>query len=221
MAPTVAPVPTVAPTPAPTVAPTVAPVPTVAAVPTGVSDAGVAAANAGLAAYLAADAAGTTTVGVCPILSSDRLGQLAQAQGLGYDPAGVSTGTYLHTELNLQVVECGSPVADVMDTVVAAPQMLLDAVTLDATHTFQNVLDQVPGLTPAPVTDPAIGGEMSGVCLASTNTICYQAWHRGNLVLGLYIVAPLNTITDAQAQALLLSLVPEAVANLAAGATTA
>ena len=156
--------------------------------------------------------------GTCPILLPEELGYWTGQAAMPATSVGYEVGSYFSDAVDVPVINCGVNPNDYVDTAdPALPYaLMLEASSVDtSTAGFQAVLDQLPGLTATPVADPALGGEIAAQCGdAQPRVACFGAWHREGLVIDVLIVGPAE-LTTARVEALLLSLVPNAVANLA------
>ena len=162
----------------------------------------------------------------CPAVRQDEMGYWMGQLGMAGTSQGYGVEPFSPDGVEALAVFCGvSPVDFVATPDPAAPYALaLEVFNLLEGATFAQVIERssVPA-TPTPAPDPALGGEVATYCSESTTAgreICFAFWHRAGLVLNIYMVGPSAELDTAKAQQLLLSMVDNAVTNLAAYEST-
>lgn len=157
----------------------------------------------------------------CPSVRQDELGYWAGQLGMAATTQGYQVDAYSPETFSAIAVYCGVNPADFVATPDPAAPF---AIALEAFNlidgTFADVIAQadVPA-TPTPTPDPALGGEVATWCSAANTpgrTICFSYWHRAGLVLDIFMVGPTEGLDETKAQQLLLSMIDNAVTNLAA-----
>ena len=162
----------------------------------------------------------------CPAVRQDEMGFWMGQLGMAGTTQGYAVEAFSPDDVEALAVFCGvNPVDFVATPDPAAPYALgLEVYNLLEGATFAQVIERssVPA-TIAPTPDPALGGEVASYCSESTTAgreICFAFWHRTGLVLNIYMVGPSAELDTAKAQQLMLSMVDNAVTNLAAYEST-
>jgi hypothetical protein len=157
----------------------------------------------------------------CPAVRQDEMGFWMGQLGMAGTTQGYAVEAFSPDDVEALAVFCGvNPVDFVATPDPAAPYALgLEIYNLLEGATFAQVIERssVPA-TIAPTPDPALGGEVASYCSESTTAgreICFAFWHRTGLVLNIYMVGPSAELDTAKAQQLMLSMVDNAVTNLA------
>ena len=158
----------------------------------------------------------------CPAVRMDELGYWMGQLGMAGTTQGYDVEAFSPDDVEALAVFCGvNPVDFVATPDPAAPYAVaLEVFNLLEGATFAQVIERssVPA-TPTPTPDPALGGEVATYCSESTTAgreICFAFWHRSGLVLNTYMVGPSAELDTTKVQQLLLSMVDNAVTNLAA-----
>ena len=201
----------VAPTAAPT---TAAPGSTVTTAASGAGDVEGARLGVSLAALAATGGAGDMP---CPIVPPEAVAQRFAEGGLAVRSDGYVVGADAWTDIDVPYLYCGTDIAVAAQTPdPAAPFAVeLQAMSIDDPQDFAALLGLLGGTVTGP--DAAgLGGEIGGGCSAEAQTLCFVGWHSGGLVVSAAIVGPLDGIDQPMAEHMLMSFVPDAVANLAA-----
>jgi hypothetical protein len=162
----------------------------------------------------------------CPAVRQDEMGFWMGQLGMAGTTQGYAVEAFSPDDVEALAIFCGvNPVDFVATPDPAAPYAIaLEVYELLEGATFAQVIERssVPA-TIAPTPDPALGGEVASYCSESTTAgreICFAFWHRTGLVLNIYMVGPSAELDTAKAQQLMLSMVDNAVTNLAAYEST-
>ena len=140
------------------------------------------------------------------------LGMTGTSQGYQVNP-------FSPDDVEALAIFCGVNPNDFVQTPdPAAPFALgLEVYNLLEGATFAQLLTTMSSpATPTPTPDPALGGEVATWCGTPGQVVCLSFWHRNGLVLDVLLVGPAAGLDEAKAQQLLLSMVDNAVTNLAA-----
>lgn len=228
--PTAAPATTVVAVPVPpTTGPTGSTVPSTGSttVPTTASAGGldVAAAKATLASFIAGNpvgtdvAAGTTTASGCPALGPTPVATAMEQLGLQPNRSEFVVSVYERTDWTpgIAYVACGANTGGAAAGIppgVAPHFASVEFYDITGRFTWPQVLATLSDATPTAV--PGLGGEIAGGCSAfPSTTFCAVLWHLDGFIIRLSLVGPPATIDETTARSLLVSLIPQAVSDLA------
>src|SRR5688500_448961 len=162
----------------------------------------------------------------CPAVHLDELGYWMGQLGMAGTSQGYAVEAFSPDDVEALAVFCGvNPVDFVATPDPAAPYAVgMEVYNLLEGATFAQVIERSSvAASPTPTPDPALGGEVATYCSESTTAgreICFAFWHRAGLVFDIYMVGPSAELDTAKVQQLLLSMVDNAVTNLAAYEST-
>jgi hypothetical protein len=154
----------------------------------------------------------------CPAVRADEVGFWMGQLGMTGTSQGYSVDAFAPDDVEALAIFCGVNPNDFVQTPdPAAPYALgLEVYSLLEGATFAQLLTTMSSpVTPTPTPDPALGGEVATWCGTPGQVVCLSFWHRNGLVLDVLLVGPAE-LNETTAQQLLLSMVDNAVTNLAA-----
>ena len=155
----------------------------------------------------------------CPAVRADEVGYWMGLLGMTGTSQGYQVNPFSPDDVDALAIFCGVNPNDFVQTPdPAAPFALgLEVYNLLEGATFAQLLTTMSSpATPTPTPDPALGGEVATWCGTPGQVVCLSFWHRNGLVLDVLLVGPAAGLDETKAQQLLLSMVDNAVTNLAA-----
>ena len=155
----------------------------------------------------------------CPAVRADEVGYWMGLLGMAGTSQGYQVNPFSPDDVDALAIFCGVNPNDFVQTPdPAAPFALgLEVYNLLEGATFAQLLTTMSSpATPTPTPDPALGGEVATWCGTPGQVVCLSFWHRNGLVLDVLLVGPASGLDETKAQQLLLSMVDNAVTNLAA-----
>ncbi len=176
-------------------------------------------AKLGLVMYGLDDIAGTAAPGVCPILTSDKVGFYMGQLGWAGTLNGYIADASSFDDIGGLGAVCGPNPGDFIDTPdPAAPfAFQMEAHRVDITS-LQQLVDAL-GLTleVSIHPEPTLGGEIVAQCGSGRpRVMCFGAWLRSGFLFFYFMAAPDDPVDDAKAEQFMVSMIPEAVSTLAA-----
>lgn len=190
--------------------------PSTPAPPAPVTAEAIRAAKVGWSRFVADNFAVPTAVpDPCPLLSAEAAA--AQVQTLGLVPSILPYSASLYrdaTGTGIIAIACGVDLATAADPPGSAG-FVVEVTLLDGQAVFPQYVVRITGQNTPIGQSPELGGDVIGRC-RNEIPVCVASWHRAGLIVTVRLGAARTDQSEAQVRQLLVTVVPEVVANLAA-----
>ena len=150
----------------------------------------------------------------CPLLSPQRA--TASVQAVGLVPSALPYGVQLYrdqTGAGIVGIVCGVDLNAAANP-AGSTGFAVEVTLLDGQAVFPQYVVRVAGQNTPITPSPELGGDVITRCRFEP-TVCVASWHNRGLVVNVRLDGPRTDASEAQTRQLLLTIVPEVVANLA------
>lgn len=186
------------------------------AAPAPVAEEAIRDAKVGWSRFVADNFAVPTAVpDACPLLTVDAAN--AGVVGLGLVATDLPYGVSLYrdaTGTGIIGIVCGADLAKAA-TPAGATLLAVEVTLLDGQAVFPQYVVRIAGNDTPVAASPELGGDVIGRC-RNDPQYCVASWHADGLVVTVKLDGPRTADSEAQVRQLLVTLVPQVVANLAA-----